>query len=277
MGKRDRLRRERFFAAHPNCCFCGGTVPATEIDHIPARHLFRARQWPEGYEFPACSECNRASALDELVMGWIVRIQLDEYGALDEREMSVALAKLHSRRPEWIEMMTEYTRVETRRALREAGLSDVRFPSGEVYMMSVPEPFCEAMTRYAEKLGRALYYMHRGVAVPGNGHVRVAALTNAQFMSQSFPREQFDILNVRPAISRSGDDLSDQFAYRYAVPIDGGGAAFLVQFRESTAFLILVYDDKARFEAAVQRRNASSGEAEPARQLLPIALPPQLL
>ena len=42
-------------------------------------------------------------------MGWIVRIQLDEYGALDEREMSVALAKLHSRRPEWIQMTTEYT------------------------------------------------------------------------------------------------------------------------------------------------------------------------
>lgn len=255
MGKRDRLRRERFFAAHPNCCFCGGSVPATETDHIPARHLFRERQWPEGYEFPACRDCNRASSLDELVMGWIVRIQLAEYSPVDEREMEAALAKLHSRRPEWVQMMSEYSRIETRRALREAGLADVRFPEGEVYMMSVPQPFIDAMTRYAEKLGRALYYMHRGFAVPSNGHVRVSALTNSQFMSQHFPREQFNILNVRPAISRRGEDLSAQFAYRYAVPVDGGGAGFLVQFRESTAFLILVYDDKAKFEAVKRFRS----------------------
>ena len=73
---------------------------------------------------------------------------------------------------------------------------------------------------------------------------------------------------MRPAISRSGVDLSDQFAYRYVVPVDGGGAAFLVQFRESTAFLIWIYDDKARFEAAMELQNASIGEAEPAHQLL---------
>jgi hypothetical protein len=132
-------------------------------------------------------------------------------------------------------------------------------------MMSVPQPFMDAMTRYAEKLGRALYYMHRGAAVPMNGHVRASALTNAQFMSQHFPRERFDILSVRPAISRRGEDLSTQFAYRYAVPIEGGGAGFLVQFRESTVFLILVYDDKARFDAARWLREGSTEAVEPAR------------
>lgn len=198
-------------------------------------------------------------------MGWIVRIQLATYTPDDEREMAAALTKLHSRRPEWVQMMSEYSRIETRRALREAGLADVRFPEGEVYMMSVPQPFMDAMTRYAEKLGRALYYMHRGAAVPRNGHVRVSALTNAQFMSQHFPRERFDILSVRPAISRRGEDLSTQFAYRYAVPIEGGGAGFLVQFRESTVFLILVYDDKARFDAARRLREGSTEAVEPAR------------
>ena len=99
----QRARRQAFFAAHPHCCFCGGQVAATEIDHIPARHLFRRREWPEGYEFPACTPCNRQSALDELVMGAVVRIQVSDLSAEDEREMLEAFAKINNRRPEWIQ------------------------------------------------------------------------------------------------------------------------------------------------------------------------------
>ena len=68
MSARDRKRREHFFAKHPFCCFCGGATPAIEEDHIPARHLFRGRQWPEGYV--SCMRCLQRRVLaDELVMG----------------------------------------------------------------------------------------------------------------------------------------------------------------------------------------------------------------
>ena len=78
MGKGAREKRLAFFAQHPFCCFCGGDVEATEIGHIPAGHLFKNRGWVEGYKFPACSDCNRSSSSDELVMGFIVRIQITD-------------------------------------------------------------------------------------------------------------------------------------------------------------------------------------------------------
>ena len=254
MGQRERLKRQRFFASHPLCCFCGGESRAVEIDHVPARHLFRSREWPESYEFPACAACNRASSMDELVMGWIVRIQLSNLSPIDEAEMVSSLTKLNARRPEWVQQMKEFGRVETRRALREQGLANLNLGSGEIYMVAVPEPFAEAMERYGEKLGRALYYLHTSRIVPSSGHVTVSALTNAQFMSANFPHESFSVLNVRPPVSRGNRDLSGLFAYRYATTNDQPGAAFLVQFRESTALLILVNESKVAYDAARARR-----------------------
>lgn len=199
--------------------------------------------------------------MDELVMGWIVRIQLSDLTPDDEVEMASALSKLHARRPEWLNQMKEFSRVETRRALRERGLSGLNQGGSGVYMMSVPEPIVEALQRYGEKLGRALYYLHTGRIVPVVGYVSVSALTNAQFMSAQFPRERFQLLHVVPHVGRGNRDFSDQFAYRYAMPNDSKGAAFLVQFRESTAMLILVNESRAAYDAARIRNSIVSDEA----------------
>ncbi|MCF6219789.1 MAG: hypothetical protein L3J65_01620 [Robiginitomaculum sp.] len=61
MGERKK-RRQRFFATHPKCCFCGGTKDAVEVDHQPSRDFFVERSSPRDLRFPACSSCNRASA-----------------------------------------------------------------------------------------------------------------------------------------------------------------------------------------------------------------------
>jgi hypothetical protein len=44
MGDSKR-RKNRFFAEHPRCCFCGGDNEATTEDHQPARGLFDGRRW----------------------------------------------------------------------------------------------------------------------------------------------------------------------------------------------------------------------------------------
>ncbi len=122
MGNRKHLR-EAFFAAHPWCGVCGGTVRASEEDHIPARSLFRRREWPVGYVFPACVDCNRASAIDELAMAWLVRISIGDPDLEGERQMTQCLVRLHDRRPDWVKGMQELSRVETRQYLRQPGLS----------------------------------------------------------------------------------------------------------------------------------------------------------
>lgn len=247
MGLRDRKRREAFFQGNPWCCFCGGDAPAEEIDHIPARHIFRGRQWPEGYEFPACAACNDASSLDELVLGWLLRIQLGDYDPEDEREMNTALQQLHRRRPEWLAKMRELGRTETRQRLRQRGLSPKDLPGREPYIVEIPEEFRGALNRYAVKLGKALYYLHTGQIVSATGVVKAKVATNEMFLSPKFPWEAYRPLDGAPALTRSGKSLEDQFLYRYGIPVEGGSAGFVVQFRQSTVMSIFVFEDEARY------------------------------
>lgn len=236
-------------------------MPATEEDHIPARHLFRGRQWPQGYVFPACAQCNDASTMDELVLGWLMRIRVTDCSAADEAEMEEALAKLNRRRPEWVRQMRELSRIETRRELRQRRLSPEDFPGGEVYIVTMPPEFTDAVARYAQKLGRALYYLHIGRAVPARALVKVKAATNTEYLSPDFPWEKLKIVAGRPVVTRAGRSLEDQFTYRYSVPDDGGGAYFLVQFGESTVMSILVADDEASYHKRVEQRRAAQATA----------------
>jgi len=255
MGNRRPLR-QAFFKAHPRCCFCGGDEEAVQEDHIPARSLFRQREWPVGYVFPACGGCNRESALDELAMGWLVRITISDPDPQGEREMARALVQLHAKRPDWVAGMKELSRVETRRHMRERGLSLESFKGYDVGVVTMPPELLAVPERYGQKLGKALYYLHTERIVPRSGEVRVSVYPNADFMAKAFPRDSFGILTSRPVISRSGKALEEQFCYRYATVTEGGGAGFLVQFGESLAMVLLVVEDAAAY---AERRAARAG------------------
>lgn len=259
----QRARKQRFFAEHPYCCFCGGTTPAAEIDHIPARYLFRGRQWPEGYEFPACHDCNKGSSLDELAMGLLARIRADDApNEIDRAEMEDCFRKLKNRRPEWVQAMRAYSRNETRRLLTQQELPKTTPKGREVYAVAMPPEIEDAANRYAEKLARALYYKVTGRTVPVHGKVSAQAFTNAEWQSPRFPLEHTEILNNEPPISRSGINLSDQFRYRYSVDDGHDCAAFLVHFGESIAMLMVIFED----DEAYQQRKAARASAQPAQK-----------
>lgn len=256
----QRARRQRFFAEHPYCCFCGGTAPATEIDHIPARYFFRNRQWPEGYEFPACHACNKGSSLDELVLGMLVRLRVNHAThGIDQLELEDCVKKLQARRPEWTQAMRGLSRNETRRLLSAQGLPKVTPDGKHLCAVAMPQEFADAANRYAEKLARALYFKVTGRAVPVGCAVSAKAFTNAEWQSPNFPLEHTSILDNQPALSRSGVDLSDQFHYRYAVVDSPHGAGFVVHFGEGIAMVMTVFEDGE----AYQQRKADRAGVKP--------------
>jgi hypothetical protein len=67
-------RKKRFLTKHPYCCFCGGTEPSVEIDHVPPKACFHRDFFPEGFEFPACSACNRGSKKDDQICGFYTQL-----------------------------------------------------------------------------------------------------------------------------------------------------------------------------------------------------------
>jgi hypothetical protein len=72
-AKQRKIRQRRFLEEHNLCCFCGGTIEATTVDHVPARTCFKGRAYPETFEFPACQPCNAASRIDEIAFSFFVK------------------------------------------------------------------------------------------------------------------------------------------------------------------------------------------------------------
>jgi hypothetical protein len=68
-SKRKMSRQRKLLIEHPDCYFCGGIGRATTIDHVPPRACFPRGYAPEGFEFPACQECNKGADKDDQIFG----------------------------------------------------------------------------------------------------------------------------------------------------------------------------------------------------------------
>jgi hypothetical protein len=245
-----KTRQSQFLAEHPYCCFCGGQTMATTEDHIPARTLFRERQWPEGYVFPACISCNAESRDDEAILACIVRIRIhDDYDATMEKELTTHLANLRRRRPEVAEGFQPMSRRDTRNLLRLNQRTARDYGTPVLYSARLPDEFIQAMERYGVKLTKALFYRHAGQPVPASAQIKSRVFTNSETHLAKEAFSVFSKLPGHPTVSRSKQDLSSQFSYQYGRDANNMGAAFMMQFAQSFSALSLVRLDDASRDA----------------------------
>lgn len=249
-----RLKRERFFSAHPWCCFCGGDTASTTEDHIPARGLFLDRLWPEGYVFPACEMCNNSTSKDEFLLAWLVRVRFD--GAPDAAHEDFARATRELKRiaPDVWATLRLHSRAETRRLLKRAGMPSSLPGLDVVHTVVVPPAILAAADRYAEKLAKALHYFHSGRIVPKTAIVKTRVLLNAETVSTNHADQFLRIVNGTPQIKRAQSSLEGQFDYRYVTVEGGEASAFVVSFGDSTVMLLMIFFDAARYEESKARR-----------------------
>jgi hypothetical protein len=251
MSRNDRQRRERFFAAHPVCCFCGGITPAVEEDHFPSRALFRKRVWPEGYAFPACAKCNRVTSADELVVAMLSRTRGGKQDDAARAEVAKYMAAVRNEFPGLLEVMRPRTHREYRTAQRKYGLilkPDQVSTDLPVFLLS-DSRIQNAVRNFARKLGLALYYKHAGMSVPHTGGVAARWYSNLQVDSDAIPRQLAEILPEFPNLIRGRVELTDQFFYRWGLADTRMIATFLAMFRQSFAIVGFVSADVSDFPA----------------------------
>src|ERR1019366_444281 len=82
-SKLKKSRRQKFCAEHPCCYFCGRVRLETTWDHVPPKACFPQGYAPEGFEFPACKECNKGADREDQIFGFYSML-LD----FDESKMS---------------------------------------------------------------------------------------------------------------------------------------------------------------------------------------------
>lgn len=239
-------RKRRFLADNPNCCFCGGGEPATTIDHVPPRTCFPDRIGPEGFEFPACASCQNASRLDELALGFFVRLIDHDEANYRESQSDTSLAGLKNNLPHLLPRF-DLPGPAKRRAYKDFG---VEKPGGvfssDLPIVGLPEEAHEPLLRYARKMACALFYREMGRAAPLDYSVW-ATWSQVQNRAQMERWRKFG--EMTPLITKGGRtnlDLGNRFAYRCNKRTSPDMFAAIAQFGQGMVIAMAVVNPESR-------------------------------
>ncbi len=246
-----RQRKERFFAEHPICCFCGGTTRATTQDHWPPRSFFLGRVWPDDHIFPACERCNNVSRLHEMLFAMICRIRFspaqigipEEDGTAEWTKIASGIARVMPDVYASMHMSVTEKRARMREIDAHPGPGQT---SRDVPLLSIDHPeFGEAARTVARKLFCALYYLRTGRILDERGGIISFWTTNAYSIDEFLGNEALrPLLAQFPAIQQRNRELRDQFACAYTVAeTDPPAAVFAVQFNHAVAMIGAAFGD----------------------------------
>jgi hypothetical protein len=131
---------------------------------------------------------------------------------------------------------------EVRRFLKNTGREK---PAGtsllDVPVLKLAQPaFLLAIKKFATKLFCALHYKHTCEVVPPTGVVASWFFSNVQVFDGEIPETILPIVQSRPALVRSKNDLNDQFSYQFTVAVEKTTSIYLCSFRESFALIGMV-------------------------------------
>ncbi|MGJ4928720.1 hypothetical protein ACQR1I_13635 [Bradyrhizobium sp. HKCCYLS2038] len=253
--KADRKSlRDQFFKLHPLCCFCGGSRPATTEDHQPARSIFDERNWPEGYSFPACSECNATSRSHENVFAILTR--LGPSGPRTESQRKELHKYLDAAKNNFPGLLHPMSTREKRAFYKAEGL---KLPQGALFseldMCALDARLTEDSTLIIlRKLLCALHYKHTNDILPPSGKMFIRWMTNAYTHRGELFADFLSLLSGRPQLVRNRVTLNDQFDYTFVVDPNGSSfSAYFCMFRDSIAGYGIVMDsskiDTTEFDA----------------------------
>lgn len=256
-----KKRRQAFLQAHPRCAFCGGKNGATTIEHCPPRAMFQHRQWPEGFEFPACAACNQETGNHDLLVSMLARMDpFEETGNTDGK--LEGLMKMANRQYPGLLSKMMPSPNEARRNNRELGL---RPEPGQTHQntgaVKVTDEIHNAVCVVALKLAKGIFYRETGMIFPDEGCLLLNWFTNADLL-RSGKYVVFDLLKElagdAPQLQRSGKYLNNQFEYKLSLSSER--EVLVIQARFRNAFGLVVFGSTLpdRLEAIVARLRAQT-------------------
>jgi hypothetical protein len=243
------------------CAFCGGKAAATTIEHCPPRAMFQFRQWPEGFEFPSCEECNHGTSDYDLLIAMIARMDPFELTG-DQDGKQLGLMKAANRQfPGLFERMMP-SASEARRHNRKFVLHPVPGKTHqEAGGVKVPEEIHAAVCALAIKLSKGIYYREAGTLFPDNGCLLLNWFTNAELLRDGkYP--VFDLLKEMggtvPLLQRTGKYLHDQFEYKLSLAPQKDVLVLQAKFGNAFALIVFGSTIPGMLESSVTRLREQS-------------------
>lgn len=266
MGK-SRQRKDAFKAAHPFCIFCGGTTEATTIEHCPPRAMFQNREWPEGFEFPACSGCNHGSADDDLIVAFIARTDpFNDAGNMDGR-MPAILGSVHQKFPGLLRKMMP-SPIAARRMNRHFGITPpIGGTNQETGAVHVTEEMDRAVEVFSAKLVKAIYYLQTNTPIPPGSRLALCWFTNAELMTNEGRYPIFDLLEqlngVAPELRRAKSFLNDQFSYKASMSEERELIVVQAKFGQGFGLVVLASTIAEKLDDIFRRAEERTGRVNP--------------
>ncbi len=225
-GSKMSRKRRYIDVAHPFCCFCGGTTPATTLDHVPSKSCFPDGLCPEGFEFPACKACNHGTKRDDQIFGSYVMLLDFDRSSLDQNFARKLIRLRDGIANNYPEALPD---ASTAHLICKIGGVDTPRPIAVAVRTRVA--FRDAALRMGRKLAHALYYRELGKPLSKQHRLatglyqaqdsRAAALT--QFFANLLPDQTIaSRANVR--------NYGQRFAYKSGVKDEGEFFVYAAQF-----------------------------------------------
>ena len=264
MGARTR-HRKKFLAANPVCAFCGGVALATTIEHCPPRAMFQDRQWPEGFEFPACEACNHDSGDDDLVVSMLARMDLFEDKGNRDGKLEGLMLAANRQRPGLLAKMMP-SAIEARRNNRRFGIiPDLGQTHQEAGGLKLPNEIHVSVCSLAQKLAKGIYYRETRKVFSQSGCLLLNWFTNSDLLRDG-KYVVFDLLKEiggnSPPVQRTGVFLNDQFEYKVSLSPDADIVVLQARFGNAFGFVVFGCTIPGRLEGMISRlreRNSRDG------------------
>ena len=257
MGAATR-HRQAFLRGNPFCIFCGGGRPAVSIEHCPPRSMFQNRQWPAGFEFPACGDCNHGTSDDDAVIAMLGRIDHLQSRAEDDGKFAGLVMNLRKQRPDLLRRLSA--------GAKEIEISTATGERRTVYSVSIPDEVHDAVWTLAAKLTKGIFHMETGEVFPTDGCISAMWLANADIEDGTMARVLapfMPFMGAVPELKRADKLLNDQFEYQVAVAPDPKFMVLVASIGTAFAIATLSCATPRVLEAMFERVKAQHGGKAP--------------
>lgn len=232
-AKRKMGKTAEFLIGHPWCCLCGGSVPATTVEHAPPRVFFLNRALPTNtHRVPACERCNNGSSQGDQVAALVALTMAIHKPSNNEYILKLANG-VRNNAPEAFAMIAN------------GGSTDVPLRvDGRVDLYSRVEVdqqlFTNWLNPWAAKQAYALHYLHERKPIPAGAKIMVQWFTNANVIDEQSPDELLRQL-------RSYGDLrqgmkTSELDYSYKYQFDPGIGCIVLMLHDSSIVMLGIFD-----------------------------------
>lgn len=230
--------KQRFLQHNRFCCICGGSAPATTVEHCPPLSLYIDRKVKGAGYFPSCKRCNEGSKEADQIVALSSAIMASAGKShMPDSYIGKLISGVQNNSPEFFNC---WGNANPNIYLRQ---DDFIHPAARIEI----DRRCvmKWLGPWSAKATLAFWYRHTGRILPSNSGIFVRWFFNSELEENASFFLNISAKNFASAHPKQGkEDFGQQFYYRYQVDASAGLGTFLFIFHESAAVWTGVFEDR---------------------------------